>query len=693
MTFAHLVFSYNFAVTFRPTTGDESERNRRKRTIPARTGLSNSERRAWDILELATATVGAAVAQYSRDFRYVWANQAYAAWIQRPVDAIVGRSIAEVKGTEAFESLRRHFERVLTGETVQYEEEVNFRGIGRRWINATYTPTLDADGVVEGWVAVVVDITERRRAEDALRQSEARRTTEAGALAKLNDWSARLRNMSDLHQGLDEILRAVIELLGADKGNVQLLDADRGVLTIAAQHGFDQGFLDVFREVSATDPSACGSAMALGRRVVVEDLEVDARFSALRAVGRASGFRAVVSTPLFNKDARLTGMLSAHFASPYRSTDESLSRLDLYVHQAASFIERCETERTIRESEARFRLIANTAPVMIWMTGIDKLCTYVNKGWLDFTGRPFEAELGNGWADGVHTDDVVRCMNTYADAFDRREPFWMEYRSRRRDGDYRWILDQGVPRFSVDGAFAGYIGSCIDVTERRLAEEALATLSRQMIAAQEEERTRLARELHDDVNQRLALLAIQLEKMRQDESLSSRKLRDGVGDALTRLSELTQDVQKLSYRLHASKLELMGLAMATRALCRDLSRQHGVKIGVTVKSVPPVMPRDVSLSLYRVLQEALQNAIKHSGTRHIQTALTGGRDKVELTVSDAGVGFEAALAFRGGGLGLISMRERVKLVHGELSIHSTPQSGTIIRARVPIERKRTARPA
>ena len=124
-------------------------------------------------------------------------------------------------------------------------------------------------------------------------------------------------------------------------------------------------------------------------------------------------------------------------------------------------------------TENLFQLVADVAPVLVWMSGPDKLCTFFNKGWLDFTGRPIERELGNGWADGVHPDDLPTCLDTYSSAFDRRDPFKMEYRLRRRDGEYRWVLDEGVPLFSPDGTFAGYIGSCVDITERRHAEDAV----------------------------------------------------------------------------------------------------------------------------------------------------------------------------------------------------------------------------
>jgi PAS domain S-box-containing protein len=130
-----------------------------------------------------------------------------------------------------------------------------------------------------------------------------------------------------------------------------------------------------------------------------------------------------------------------------------------------------QAQDALRESEARFRAMADTAPVMIWMSDQDKLCTFFNKGWLDFTGRPLEQELGNGWAEGVHREDLDRCLEVYVNSFDGRQPFTMEYRLRRRYGEYRWVLDNGTPRFASDGKFLGYIGSCIDITERKQAEE------------------------------------------------------------------------------------------------------------------------------------------------------------------------------------------------------------------------------
>jgi PAS domain S-box-containing protein len=339
-------------------------------------------------------------------------------------------------------------------------------------------------------------------------------------------------------------------------------------------------------------------------------------------------------------------------------------------------------EESRRESEERFRLVANTAPVMIWMSGPDKLCTYFNQQWLEFTGRPLEAELGNGWAEGVHPDDLKSCMNSYVEAFDRRQSCRMEYRLRRHDGEYRWLADIGVPRFERDGRLAGYIGSCIDITDRKLAEAALSTMGRRLIEAHEEERTWIARELHDDINQRIAMLSIELQQGGEGSPRSENP--DHIRHIRQRLLDLGNDIQALSHRLHSSKLEYLGLVAAASSFCREFSQQHTVEIDFQHEGVPRSLPKELSLSLFRVLQEALQNATKHSGARHFEVHLHGTPEEVELMVRDNGLGFDQQHATNHHGLGLISMRERMQMVRGQLYMNSRPGHGTTIRARVPI---------
>ena len=338
-----------------------------------------------------------------------------------------------------------------------------------------------------------------------------------------------------------------------------------------------------------------------------------------------------------------------------------------------------EAAHVVRESEERFRLVANTAPVMIWMAGTDRLCSYVNQPWLEFTGRPLEAELGNGWVGGVHKEDLKRCLKVYSEAFDQHQSFAMEYRVRRNDGEYRWILDTGVPRFNASGTFAGYIGSCLDITDRRLAEDALASVGRKLIEAHEEERTRIARELHDDIVQRVALLTIELQQT-ADETTG---VQNHIREVCRRLSDLGGDIQTLSHRLHSSKLEYLGLVGAAKSFCHELSEQRNVRIEFKHSDIPSAIPKEISLCLFRVLQEALQNAIKHSGVLDFVMEMRGTNDGISLTVRDSGIGFDLRDATNHQGLGLISMRERLLLVNGELSIQSEAGRGTTVLAQVP----------
>jgi PAS domain S-box-containing protein len=351
---------------------------------------------------------------------------------------------------------------------------------------------------------------------------------------------------------------------------------------------------------------------------------------------------------------------------------------------AQDVTERRRAEDSLRESEQRFRLVANAAPVMIWMSGPDKLCTYFNQSWLEFTGRSIEAELGNGLADGVHPDDLQACLESYVEAFDRRECFKIEYRLRRHDGEYRWVFNIGVPRFSADGSFSGYIGSCLDISDRKLAEEALSSVSRKLIEAHEEERTHIARELHDDINQRIALVAVNLERLKQN--LPAGVDTGGrIDEVCEQVSELGSDVQSLSHRLHSSKLDYLGLGAAAASFCRELSDHQKVEIDFRAVDVPKKLPREISLCLFRVLQEALQNAVKHSGSRQFKVWLGGASHEISLSVSDSGLGFNSDVAFQGQGLGLTSMKERLKLVGGEFSVDSQLDCGTTIHARVPLE--------
>jgi signal transduction histidine kinase len=300
---------------------------------------------------------------------------------------------------------------------------------------------------------------------------------------------------------------------------------------------------------------------------------------------------------------------------------------------------------------------------------------------LDFRGRTLEQEQGDGWTGGVHLQDVKACIQTFFDAFDSHAPFTMEYRFRRHDGQFRWIASHGVPQFDSAGTFLGYVGSCIDITDRVTAEQEARDLSERLINAQDGERARVARELHDDVSQRLARLALDLGRLNPGRPRAEvDAVVMGVREEIMRLNE---DVHALSYNLHPSVLVDLGLDAALKGECDRIARRGAIAVSLKLRELPGAVSRDVALGLFRVAQEALRNAVEHGRSESIHVTLRGVDDGLQLAVRDDGVGFDAS-RHRHPSLGLASMRARMRLLNGELDVESAPGEGTMVVAWVPL---------
>jgi PAS domain S-box-containing protein len=351
---------------------------------------------------------------------------------------------------------------------------------------------------------------------------------------------------------------------------------------------------------------------------------------------------------------------------------------------ARDITDRKQAEQIIRESEERFRLVANSAPVLIWMSGTDKLCNFFNQGWLNFTGRSIEDELGEGWISDVHSEDVQRCVEVYSASFDAQVDFEMEYRLRRFDGEYRWMVDYGVPRFESDGNFCGYIGSCVDITERKSSAESLQALTGRLIHIQEEERARIARELHDDFSQRLALQCIDIEQLRKKLPGLEVEEQARLTRMLKRTKTMSSDIRSLSHELHSSRLDYIGLVPAVSGLCKEIGEKYKIEAQFTGSDRPVEIPKDVALCLFRVAQEALGNVVKHSQAKSVRVEIGFNLDGVSLRITDDGHGFDPNNTKPGVGLGLVGMSERLRLVGGRLSVKSEHLRGAEILAEVPL---------
>jgi len=762
---------------------------------------------------------------------------------------------------------------------------------------------------------------------------------EASALKKLNECSSRLWQMRTLHDGLREMLSATIELLGADKGNVQLLHAERGVLTIAAQKGFGNDFLDFFREVSADEDCACGRTLRRGERTIIEDIEQDVGFAPFRHVARAAGYRSVISTPLMGKNGAPLGILSTHFRLPHRPSELELARLDLYARQGADFVERYKNEeilrrseeqlraivettpeciklvskdgtllhmnssglqmveadsaeqalgkniydviapedrerfrtfneqvcagrrgalefdiiglkgtrrhmethaaplcnpdgnivqlavtrditqrkeaekatgllaaivtssddgivsknlngiiqtwnkgaerifgytaeetvgqhikliipperhteedeilarlgrgepidhfqaarrrkdgtlidvsltispvrdssgrvigaskvarditaqkraeQALRESEQRYRTVTDASPVMVWMSGTDRLCYYFNKVWLDFVGHTMEQEIGNGWAQGVHPDDVERCVQIYESCFDARRPFEMEYRLRHHTGQYRWILDCGRPRYAPDGTFEGYVGGCLDIHDRKQAAEKIrmADETVRLMRIQDEERRRIARELHDSAGQTLTVLGLNLAQLVQKvEVVAPELVKDGK-EIEEVVQQLHREIRTTSYLLHPPLLDEAGLSSALKWYVQGLAERSGMKIDLNISDDFGRLPADMELAIFRVVQECLTNIHRHaeSKTAFIRIARENGSICVQVRDEGKGISPERLVEIqsRGSGVGIAGIRERLRHFQGEMKIESD-SSGTRVLATIALPNK------
>ena len=484
----------------------------------------------------------------------------------------------------------------------------------------------------------------------------------------------------------------------------------------------------------------------------------------------------------------------------------------LIVALIANLMKRRRTERSLEESESRFQSAADAAPMMIWMAGLDRGCTFFNRPRLAFTGRTLEQERGLGWADSVHPDDRQRRLDAFEDAFDAGQPFVMEYRLRRYDGEYRWVSDTGTPRRNLHGDFAGYVGSSVDVTEswnktnalvesetrlrailntaiegiitiddhgiiesvnaatekifgytpeemigqnigmlmplpfrmeldqyltnyrrtlkpkiigsgrelsglrkdgtvfpielavseilledrriftgfvrditeRKRAERVAREFGARLLQAQEAERARLARELHDDITQRLARLAIDAARANFEPNGVDR--REVIEEMHTGLVRLSEDIHALSYRLHPAMLGDLGLVAAIKAECELFSKQFAIPTEAKLAEIPSVIPDEVALNLFRVAQEALRNVGRHGRSKIAEVSLRMLDDGLQLAVVDQGVGFDPRRQRERPSLGLASMQERMRLLGGELEIESAPGEGTTILAWVPLKR-------
>jgi PAS domain S-box-containing protein len=591
-----------------------------------------------------TAPVGLCL--LDRELRYLRINERLAEIHGKPVSEHIGRPLREVLPALA-PTLEPMHRRIL--ETGEAEVNVDISGttpaqpgVVRDWL-ASHYPLMSEDGTVLGISVVVQEITDRKRVERKLRESE-----------------ERLRVMSDALPAL-----------------VAYVDSEQ---RYRFQNAAYQKWFGVSRERSG------GRLIkdVLGERMygLVQPYVEDA------LSGRTASVE--VETP------RPGGQMGVLQATLVPDANEDGKVLGFYV-LAYDITDRKRTEVALARSEERLRQLLESTHIIPWEAdGRTWRFTYMGPQAVQILGFPLERWYEDGfWAEHIHPEDRVSALEFCETSSRLSKEYEFEYRMISSTGASVWLHDL-VSVEKENGVAVTLRGFMIDITERKQAEEALREsaaalrhsheriqhLAGRLIAAQEAERKRVARELHDDVNQKLAALAITLSKMKQG-------LRpvDGVHDQITalqrRTAELADDVRRLSHRLHPATMEHVGLVAALKSYCAEFSRNAGIPIEMSVPELlEPVAP-DVALCLYRVTQESLRNIGKHSGASEARLTLTESDGSLRLLISDTGAGFDVARERGTKGLGLVSMEERVRLVGGTFLLKSRPGMGTELEVRVP----------
>jgi PAS domain S-box-containing protein len=532
--------------------------------------------------------------------------------------------------------------------------------------------------------------------------------------------------VEDVDGQIERGLQEITEFLEIERSNVSQF-SENGQELVVTHSWATEGFTPFPRgDIAGPFPWFAarlrhGEVVRLPR--LPEDLPSEA--VAERQFCLQAGLRSCLAIPFKVGESILGGIGFESYRQPCDWAEDLIQSLTLVSEVFANAVARQRADKMVRESEGRFRLLAESAPVMVWMSGQDRLCIYFNHRWLDFTGRSLQQELGNGWSESVHPDDLQRCLDTYVRAFDARQEFRMEYRLRRFDGEYRWILDSGVPRFESDGSFDGYIGSCIDITDQKRVQETLLDREarlRQLLDAEEESRKlreQLARvtrvsmmgemsaSIAHEVNQPLCAIVSNAQAVQRMLSRGGFVLEE----LLEALSDITQDAQRAS----AVIARIRGLiqdapARRARVDVNELIEEMVVLMGtelshrnITVSlELTPQLPSVLAdrVQIQQVILNFMTNAadamdsIPKDRRALILRSTRDANGGVTLAVQDTGVGLDPQKIDRvfepffttkrgGTGLGLAICKSIVEGHGGRIDASSNPDAGAVFHFTLP----------
>jgi PAS domain S-box-containing protein len=501
-------------------------------------------------------------------------------------------------------------------------------------------------------------------------------------LAALSTFFASLP-AGEVDDALKQGLQRVVEWFGADRSTFAEISLDGTSATFINSYAVS-GAPPFPRKTVLRQFSWLIETLRRGDVVRVPKLEVlpiEAREE--REYMRRQGFKSHLSVPIFVGKSFMFALGLGSFTRERAWSSKDVRHVRLVGEILANAVARERAEEAVREGERRRRIFLETTISAPWEIDVETgRFTYVGPQAADLLGYPIEMWFEpRFWERHLHPDDRAAAIAKRGDLSERTDRYEMEYRMMDAHGRAVWLHDM-VTVARTQGRLSILRGFTMDITASKIAEDRLRDLSGRLISAQEEERRRIARDLHDDINQRLALAATELEQLSVEMGANAPEYATRAQHTIKQIVDIGTSLHALSMSLHSAKLEHLGLSAALRALCRDLSRQKKIEVQFSENGHPTSCRADVALCLYRVAQEALQNICKHSGVGEARMTLTKGSGGIELAIDDEGKGFDPDSIVMNGRLGLVSMRERLRLVGGDLVIRSS-QSGTSVKARVP----------
>jgi PAS domain S-box-containing protein len=406
---------------------------------------------------------------------------------------------------------------------------------------------------------------------------------------------------------------------------------------------------------------------------------------AWRQRGDRSGLRLGISTAFFLAFVTFVRVLVVWGISdtPYAFSPIFLIVLAVIAFELSFQASRSsKLESELEENQERMNLAFSAAQLGLWVRDLVKDEIWASNEWRELFGFEKNAALDlDKVLERIHPDDREHVRAKFLGAVEGDGAYVAEYRIVRPDG-IRWIASHGRTEFDRDHRPIAVRGASLDITARREAEDAAHELSGQLINAQENERARVARELHDDLSQHLALLSIELsmfgKSVADHDSYSTQ-----VNQLTDRVGQISADLRRLSHELHPSMLQQIGLVSAVRNFCDAIESSHGISLEFSENDVPRTLPEDLTLCCYRIVQESVHDVVKHSGASWARVELCRSPDQIQIRILDNGFGFDTAAAGKGT-LGLVSMRERIRLLNGSFDIRSDACEGTVVEAKIPI---------